>query len=74
MRTMFFSCFRTTAGSYFSEPGDLQGDGQPREVHLVQFPPEAALLSYMNDERRSALAADRDLAVERTEILHVRLV
>ncbi len=48
--------------------------GQPLEVHLVQFPSEDALASYMSDERRGALSGHRDLAIERTEVLRVDLV
>jgi uncharacterized protein (DUF1330 family) len=48
--------------------------GQPLEVQLVQFPSEDALGDYMADERRGALSADRDAAIERTEVLRVDLV
>jgi uncharacterized protein (DUF1330 family) len=48
--------------------------GQPLEVHLVQFPSEDALASYMSDGRRGALSSDRDAAVERTEVIRVDLV
>ena len=61
-------------GRLLQRARNLDGEGQPLEVHLLQFPSEAALDSYMNDERRLALAGDRDLAIDRTEILHVQLV
>jgi hypothetical protein len=48
--------------------------GQPREVQLIQFPSEDALASFMGDERRGALASERDAAIERTEVLRVDLV
>jgi len=37
-------------------------------------PAQAALDAYMADPRRTALAADRDRAVARTEIIDVELV
>ena len=49
-------------------------DGQPAEVQLLEFPSAAALDAYMGDPRRTALAADRDRAVARTEIIEVELV
>ena len=48
-------------------------DGQPAEVQCLAFPSEAALDAYMSDPRRIALAADRDRAVARTEIIDVEL-
>ena len=48
--------------------------GQPLEVQLVQFPSEGALAAYMADERRGALSGDREVAIERTEVLRVDLV
>jgi uncharacterized protein (DUF1330 family) len=50
------------------------GDAEPAEVHLLQFPDDAALEAYMIDERRTALARERELAIERTEILRVKVV
>lgn len=50
------------------------GDGQPAEIQLFEFPSDAALDSYMRDRRRTALAADRDQAVARTDIIDVELV
>jgi uncharacterized protein (DUF1330 family) len=43
--------------------------GAPTEVQLLEFPSAAALDAYMNDPRRIALAADRDAAIARTEVL-----
>jgi len=47
-------------------------DGRPAEVQFLEFPSEAALAAYMNDSRRLALAADRDAAIARTDVLRVR--
>lgn len=49
-------------------------DNSPLEIHLLQFPSENALGAYMNDPRRAALAADRDLAIARTEVHRVEIV
>jgi uncharacterized protein (DUF1330 family) len=40
----------------------------PTEVQLLEFPSAAALDAFMKDPRRTALAADRDAAIARTEI------
>ncbi len=39
----------------------------PDEVQVLQFPDDGALADYMADPRRSALAAERDRVVARTE-------
>lgn len=49
-------------------------EGQPAEIQVIEFPSAAALDAYMGDPRRTALAADRDRAVARTEIIDVELV
>ncbi len=49
-------------------------DAQPLEIHLLEFPSQEALGNYMNDERRTARAGDRERAVARTEVIPVRLV
>ena len=49
-------------------------DGQPAEIQFIDFPSQAALDAYMADPRRTALAADRDRAIARTEIIDVELV
>ena len=49
-------------------------DGQPAEIQLLEFPSAAALDAYRADPRRTALAADRDRAVARTEIIEVELI
>ena len=54
--------------------GDSARSGRPAEVQFLEFPGEAALAAYMNDTRRLALAADRDAAIARTDVLRVRPV
>jgi len=49
------------------------GDG-PFETHLLEFPDEAALDAYLADERRTALGAQRDEAIARTEVQRVELI
>jgi uncharacterized protein (DUF1330 family) len=56
---------RTTGGD---------GDGEPAEVQILRFPSQGALESFMGDSRRTALAAERDAAIARTEVLPVRLL
>jgi uncharacterized protein (DUF1330 family) len=46
----------------------LPSGDRPTEVQFLSFPSSTALDSYMNDPRRLALAAERDLAIARTEI------
>lgn len=43
----------------------------PDEVHVLRFPSEEALESYLADPRRAALAAQRDAAISRTQLLRV---
>jgi hypothetical protein len=47
---------------------------EPLEVQLIEFADEASLDGFMADERRVALADQRDWAVARTEVLRVGLV
>ncbi|MGV0850406.1 hypothetical protein [Mycolicibacterium phlei] len=49
-------------------------DGRPFEIQLFEWPSQAALDGYMADPRRTSLAADRDRAVERTDIVPVQPV
>jgi len=49
-------------------------DGAPLEIHLLEFPSDAAFDAYMADPRRAARAVDRDRAIERTEVYRVTLV
>jgi len=50
------------------------GDGEPTEVQLLRFTSEAALDGFTHDERRVALAGQRDAAIARTDVLRVRLL
>ena len=50
------------------------GDGQPLEIQTLEFPSAQALDDFMTDDRRQALAGERDLVISRTEIIEVRLV
>jgi uncharacterized protein (DUF1330 family) len=49
-------------------------DSEPTEVQLLRFASEGALDGYMNDDRRTALAEQRDAAIAMTEVLRVRLM
>lgn len=48
--------------------------GQPLEIQFLEFPSPEALESYLADERRTALAAVRDRAIARTEVINVEFV
>ena len=49
-------------------------DSKPTEVQLLRFASEAALDGYMHDDRRAALAGQREAAIAMTEVLRVQLV
>jgi uncharacterized protein (DUF1330 family) len=49
-------------------------NGQPLEIHVLVFPSEQKLSEYMTDDRRVALAENRDQAIARTEVIRVDLV
>lgn len=49
-------------------------DGAPLEIHLLEFPSDAALDAYMADPQRAALSDTRDQAIARTEVHRVDLV
>lgn len=44
-------------------------NGAPLEIQVLEFPSQGALDSYMQDERRTALAGERDAAIARTDVL-----
>ncbi|KDF02375.1 hypothetical protein Y900_026425 [Mycolicibacterium aromaticivorans JS19b1 = JCM 16368] len=46
-------------------------DGRPLEIQLCEWASQEAMDGYMTDPRRTALAADRELAIARTEIVPV---
>jgi hypothetical protein len=55
----------------------VRSDGandHPLEVQLFAFPSEREFDAYMSDPRRLELAAERDAAVARTEIMRVNQV
>ncbi|OBG88732.1 hypothetical protein A5699_16425 [Mycobacterium sp. E802] len=47
--------------------------GRPLEIQLFQWASREAMERYMADPRRSALSADRELAIARTEIVPVQI-
>jgi uncharacterized protein (DUF1330 family) len=51
-----------------------EGDGQPLEIQLLEFPTAQAVAEFMADGRRQALADERDRVVARTEVIDVQLV
>lgn len=48
-------------------------DGRPLEIQLFEWASQEAMDGYMVDPRRVALAADREKAVARTEIVSVQV-
>lgn len=53
---------------------DGEQPNMPLEIHIIEFPSEEALQSFLEDERRQALAPLRDKAVARTEVTRVDLI
>ena len=53
---------------------DARGADEPLEVQLIEFPSEVTLEAYLADDRRTALADGRHVAIARAEILRVDLV
>jgi GAF domain-containing protein len=49
-------------------------DSEPTEVQFLRFASETALDGYMHDDRRAALADQRDAAIAMTEVLRVKLL
>lgn len=50
-----------------------QLDGEPpTEVQFLEMPSEESLDAYVNDPRRLAMAAERDAAIARTDLLRVQ--
>lgn len=47
---------------------------RPLEIQLFEWPSQAAVDAFMSDRRRTALVAERDSAIARTEILPVQLI
>jgi uncharacterized protein (DUF1330 family) len=48
--------------------------GAPLEIQILEFASQEALDGYMSDDRRTAIAADREAAITRTEIFRVDFV
>jgi uncharacterized protein (DUF1330 family) len=46
-------------------------DGRPDEIQLIEFASQAGYEGYMADERRTALAGERDAAIARTDLYPV---
>jgi hypothetical protein len=49
-------------------------DGRPHEVQLYRFAGQRELDGYLSDPRRTALTAERDRVVARTELFPVDLL
>jgi uncharacterized protein (DUF1330 family) len=49
-------------------------EGQPLEIQILEFPSAHTLDAFMTDDRRQALAGERDRVIARTEVIEVRLV
>jgi hypothetical protein len=49
-------------------------DGRALEVQLFEFPSDAELDAYLGDPRRSAMSAERDAAIARTDLMRVERV
>ncbi|MCH5670722.1 hypothetical protein [Streptomyces gilvus] len=49
-------------------------EDRPDEIQLIEFASQAGYDGFMADERRTALAAERDAAVARTDLYPVDLV
>ena len=48
--------------------------GQPLEIQLLEFRSTDTLDAFMTDDRRQALASERDRVIAKTEVIEVRLV
>jgi uncharacterized protein (DUF1330 family) len=55
-------------------PGSQYEGEPPAEVQFLEMPSEASLDAYINDPRRLALAAERDAAIARTDLIPIRPV
>ncbi|MEE6140414.1 hypothetical protein SKC41_29390 [Mycobacterium sp. 050128] len=49
-------------------------EGRPLEIQLFEWASQSAMDGFMADPRRTALVADRDRAIARTEIVPVQFV
>lgn len=48
-------------------------EGRPDEIQLIEFASRAGYDGYLADARRTALAAERDAAIARTDLYPVEL-
>jgi uncharacterized protein (DUF1330 family) len=48
--------------------------GAPLEIQVLEFPSQGALDNYMQDERRTMLADEREAAIARTDVLRAERV
>ena len=55
------------AGTVVTRVRTTGSNDGPDEVQVLQFPNDEALANYLADPRRTALAAERDSVVARTE-------
>ena len=52
--------------------GSQPGGEPPTEMQLLEMPSEASLDAYLNDPRRLAMAAERDVAIARTDLFRIQ--
>ena len=55
-------------------PGSQHDGEPPTEVQFLEMPSQASLDTYVNDPRRLAMAAERDAAIARTDLLRIQPV
>lgn len=60
-------------GKVVSRFRNFDDDG-PTEIQVLEFPSDADVDAFVNDERRLELAADRDRSIARTEVFRVQPV
>jgi hypothetical protein len=49
-------------------------ESAPLEIQILEFPSAKALDAYLADDRRTALAGDRDDAIAKTETFEIELI
>ena len=55
-------------------PGSRCDGDPPTEVQLLEMPSESSLDAYVNDPGRLAMAAERDAAIARTDLIRIQRV
>ncbi|MCW2748539.1 MAG: hypothetical protein JWP10_1681 [Nocardioidaceae bacterium] len=58
-------------GSILSRYRTHGKDDQPLEIQIFEFESQERLDAYLVDERRVALAGERDSAIDRTELMYL---